>query len=105
VGVYSSLNEFCDILGVSTLKTNFYNPVYWKGSSVKLYNANDKQQVTLTPTFNYFEVKNDGSIIDQKATEPSSPISINTFNCQNFVVGVYLKYSVNDKGTPVSAQF
>lgn len=58
----------------------------------------------MVPTFNYFEVAENGEITSKGATEPTA-IAIAGTACTNFAVGVYLKYKMSKDGAPTAAIF
>jgi hypothetical protein len=105
IGSYADLTEFCDVVGTGTLKSPFFDPAYFKGSTLKFYNPMDDSQTEISPSMKYFEVMADGTIVDQGSTEPVNPITVNGNDCENFTASVFLKYAVNETGKATQAEF
>ena len=104
LGVYSTLSSFCAPAGTAGLANQYFDPLYLKGSALQIYSITENKLVEIVPTFNYFEVAQNGEITNQGATEPAA-IAIAGTACTNFVVGVYLKYKMSKDGVPQSAIF
>jgi hypothetical protein len=104
VGTYTSLSNFCAVKGTASLKNQYFDPLYLKGSKLKIFGIPQNDLVEVTPTFNYYEVAANGVITSKGTTEPAT-VAISGLACTNFAVGVYLKYKMSKEGAPTQAVF
>ena len=96
--------DFCAPSGTVGLTAPYFDPLYYKGSTLGIYSIPDNKLIDVVPTFNYFEVAENGEITSKGVTEPAA-IASAAGACTNFAVGVYLKYKMSQDGKPTAAVF
>ena len=98
MSIFTDVAAFCSPVGTATLESPYFDPAYFKGSTLRFINPKDGSETDITPVFNYYEVAADGTITDQGTTEPATAITVNVDDCENFTAAVYLKYAVDEDG-------